>query len=296
MKGFVTLAVGDEKYYRLAVNLLKSYKYHTASSYPFAIIADRKNKYTEMFDKVVILPNPQYSYMDKIEMLKNSPFDENIFIDADCLVYGNIEDFWQYMPNEGVSCFGKALSVTSKDGWFELSGAGKYRDKVEFIPQMHGGIIFFRNDRMSEKIYELAIEIAADYEQYTFKYFDKPADEPILALSMAVNDCKPIQFEDGKDMNMFLFYPVAKRVIENMTEGKLSYTVDGNKWINDVKLLHWQNKNTETPKYKIAVDSIENENGFHKIILKLKKPFYYIIYYFRKCFKRFVNGIQRRLH
>ncbi len=45
MRGFVTLAVGHEKYYKLAANLLKSYKYNTAKSVPFAIIADRRNKY-----------------------------------------------------------------------------------------------------------------------------------------------------------------------------------------------------------------------------------------------------------
>ena len=46
-KGFVTLAVGDERYYKLAFNLLLSYRYHNKSSIPFAIIADRKNKYTD---------------------------------------------------------------------------------------------------------------------------------------------------------------------------------------------------------------------------------------------------------
>ena len=34
MKGFVTLAVGNEKYYRLAENLLKSYKYKIYTSFP----------------------------------------------------------------------------------------------------------------------------------------------------------------------------------------------------------------------------------------------------------------------
>lgn len=44
-KGFVTLAVGDEKYFRLAANLLNSYKLQTLYPMPFAIIADRENKY-----------------------------------------------------------------------------------------------------------------------------------------------------------------------------------------------------------------------------------------------------------
>lgn len=33
MRGFVTLAVGDEKYYKLAANLLKSYKRSTKNQF-----------------------------------------------------------------------------------------------------------------------------------------------------------------------------------------------------------------------------------------------------------------------
>ena len=101
MRGFVTLAVGDEKYYKLATNLLNSYKYNTKNFMPFAIIADRCNEYTEKFDKVVLLERATYSYMDKLEMLNHPPYDENIFIDADCLAYGDINEFWRYFPESG---------------------------------------------------------------------------------------------------------------------------------------------------------------------------------------------------
>ena len=60
-KGFVTLAVGDEKYYRLAANLLLSYRYHSNNPQPFAIIADRENSYTALFDKGVMMSNPYRS-------------------------------------------------------------------------------------------------------------------------------------------------------------------------------------------------------------------------------------------
>ena len=49
MKGFVTIATGDSKYYQMAVNLLLSYRHFTKSPYPFAIISDRENEYTCLF-------------------------------------------------------------------------------------------------------------------------------------------------------------------------------------------------------------------------------------------------------
>lgn len=43
LRGFVTIATGDEKYYKLAFNLLRSYKLHcTGEKLPFAVICDRK--------------------------------------------------------------------------------------------------------------------------------------------------------------------------------------------------------------------------------------------------------------
>lgn len=45
-RGFVTIATGKEEYYRLAHNLLLSYKYHTENPLPFALLCDRENEYT----------------------------------------------------------------------------------------------------------------------------------------------------------------------------------------------------------------------------------------------------------
>lgn len=41
-RGFVTIATGDEKYYKLAVRLVRSYRDHCSDNVPFAIICDQK--------------------------------------------------------------------------------------------------------------------------------------------------------------------------------------------------------------------------------------------------------------
>ena len=65
-----------------------------------------------------------------------------IYIDVDCLVYSDINKYWDYFPWEDITCFGKALPVSLHDGWFEIDDVGEYRKCINFIPQMHGGIIF----------------------------------------------------------------------------------------------------------------------------------------------------------
>ena len=54
--GFLTIAAGDEKYYKMAANLLQSYRYFSKSPLPFAILADRENEYTAVSYTHLTLP------------------------------------------------------------------------------------------------------------------------------------------------------------------------------------------------------------------------------------------------
>ncbi len=145
-RGFVTLATGIDHYYKLAANLLESYIFNTSSNrLPFAIICDRNNEYTKKFDKIVLINNPTNSYMDKIEMLNLAPFEENIFIDADSLVYRNIDDMFSIFDGmTGVRFIGRKLPLNSKGGWFQHENTGAYKKEITFIPSFHGGYSFLR--------------------------------------------------------------------------------------------------------------------------------------------------------
>ena len=44
--GFITIATGDAQYYKIAVNLLHSYRWFSKAPVPFAILADQENEYT----------------------------------------------------------------------------------------------------------------------------------------------------------------------------------------------------------------------------------------------------------
>ena len=106
-RGFVTIATGSEHYYQLARNLLRSYRRNGGGSFPFAIIAEEENRYTAEFDKVVWMPSPAHSYLDKLRLFECLPWEETVFIDADCLVYGRIDDWWACFEDAAdFSCFG----------------------------------------------------------------------------------------------------------------------------------------------------------------------------------------------
>ncbi len=247
-RGIVTIATGDKKYYEMAKNLLISIRI-TNPNEKVAILTDEANEYKKLYDDVVILKNPYHSYMDKINLLKHLPYEENIFIDADSLVYDKLSDIWkEFESKTDFSCYGTKLSIGSKGGWFKESDIGEWRDKIYYIPQMHGGLYFVRKGDFIKEFYELCLKIQSNYKQYRFAYFDEPADEPILALASAI-----LNVDFASTRQTICFYPAIEKIMDlNIYKRKLTYLSQGK--CCSGKVLHFGSINTEKALYKCERD------------------------------------------
>ena len=195
-RGFVTIATGKHKYYQMAVDLLKSYKVNGNSSLPFALICDKDCPEARMFDDVVLISDPHHSYLDKLSLYKNLPYEETIFIDADALILAPTAPLWDDFAQMGdFSCYGRELPLDSKDGWFYYEEMGDLKEQIRFCVSMHGGLYYMRKTEICKNIFENAENFVNNYHKYRFAEFSKPADEPVLALSMALAGCKPCNRE-----------------------------------------------------------------------------------------------------
>lgn len=190
-KGFVTVATGSDKYYWLAANLYLSYKKRGSGEYPFALICDRENEYSAMFDDVILVDDIRKSTVDKL-LMRYSPYRESIFIDADTLILRDIDDLWDvFADQDDVSVFGCTLPLDSQLGWFTYEGSGKYKPQIRYLISMNGGIYYFRKTERAHRVFQQALDIIGDYDTIDFKYFDTPQDEPLMAMSMVLNGCVP---------------------------------------------------------------------------------------------------------
>lgn len=286
MRGFCTLAVGDIKYYEMAYHLLKSYKKFTDENIPFAIYCDRENEFTREFDQVYILEEYTCSYLDKINLLNHPQFDENIFIDADCLCMDDINWFWKYFSgSKGLTFVGNALDLDDENGWFLLNDVGDYAEEIKFIPQFHGGIFYFRNDDTLKKIYKNALIIAKNYHEYKFKYFENPADEPILALATAVQGSKPINIDSEKEM--FVFYPAVDKV--RFKDDRCYFRKNRDDEWKQAAIAHFQNCNTRKPLYlnQIVRNEHSGNNIYSALVLRnIKYGFQLTNMFGKKVIKR----------
>lgn len=248
-RGFVTIATGKEMYYELALNLLHSYRLFASSDVPFAILCDRHHACTEEFDEVVIMEDASCTYMDKLQLFRYSPFDETIFIDADALILRDPNELWDDFANgSDVSCYGTTIPLESREGWYYYKDMGRFQDQLRYGIQMHGGLYYFRNTELSHKVFSQAIEIAHHYTDYRFAHFAKPADEPVLALSMGLFDCKPYSVKE----KLLFFVSV---------DGKLRVSYSGNLQLSgtpcDPVILHFGTINTKRFVYRYLQTLLE---------------------------------------
>ena len=187
-RGFITIATGNEKYYRIAANLLHSYRLFSANPMPFALICDRECEYSKYFDQTILLDAPWRSYLDKLYLPDLIPYDETIFLDADSLAYRDLNDFWIAFENStDFSAFGTDYPANYPYAWFKLEDTCEFSDTIESIPDFIGGVYFLRKGPHLRALAETCQYVLKNYHHFKFRQFTEPADEPIYALAMSIH-------------------------------------------------------------------------------------------------------------
>lgn len=295
-KGFITIATGKEQYYEIAQNLLRSYRFTAKNPLPFAILCDAENEYTKEFDDVCFFDESKCNYLDKLEMFDLLPYDINIFIDADCLVYRDINRLFDVFENaDDFCCFGRVLPLDDKTGWFEYENLNADLQKqIDYVVGLHGGIYYMRKTSKCKKVLDDAKAFALNYADYKFKgKFTNPGDEPLVALSMAINNCKPIPH----DFSAIFCYWECENNIKLSFKNNSAYVMPPNVYTD---IVHWGTRFTKSPIYlkQICALNLLQENK-PNIMLSLSDFKYNFIIFYNRIFafaKRVCNKIKRILH
>lgn len=286
-KGFVTIATGKEQYYEIARNLLLSYRFATENPLPFALLCDNENEYTKDFDDVRIFSNPTRSYLDKLNIFELLPYDINIFIDADCLCFGDINRLFDIFEKaDDFCCYGRVLPLDDKTGWFEYDNLNEDLQKqINYVVGLHGGIYYIRKTEKSKKVLDDAKAFCQNYSDYKFKgKFETPGDEPVIALSMAVNKCKPIPHE----ISSLICWWEHENLFDLDIINKSAYCRPLN---TKTDIVHWGTRFTKSIPYlkEMAALKLKINNADSKEIKKSNK------YYDGLFFKHRINSFKTRV-
>jgi len=115
-RGYLTLAARDPRYLEMAVDMALSLRAHT--DLPVALAADdalaevARTRYAAAFDTVRILPERfRRGRALKYGTAEASPFEETMFVDADCIVLGSLDDLFAVLATADMAMVGQHLTA-----------------------------------------------------------------------------------------------------------------------------------------------------------------------------------------
>ena len=297
-RGFITIATGSEHYYKLAANLLQSYRHFSPHPYPFAILAEEENQYTAQFDDVILIDDSTHSFMDKLLLLKYCPYDETIFVDADSLVYGDLNQYWDLFANAtDFSAIGINVPRDQEEGvWYNIEDIGEYGKRISYKVRVHSGVCFIRQSEKLSQLYDDCLDIIKHYDELNFHQWAACKDECTLGLAMPLNEMKAV-----KAGTLLVTYPLATYLNADLLHGKLQYSTEWQGYVEKGLLLHWGTLQTYTPLYEFEASCLHhminrrNDKPGIAEILWYEKRLLYRFLLVKSLFRKVSNRIRRAL-
>lgn len=275
-KGFITVAAGDY-YCKLATHLFMSYKLFGNCEYPFYVITDKSGaeKLNGVFDGVIIKNDFTKTSVDKICVFTDTPFDETIFIDADCSVVRDLNFAFELFEQNGsdVNAIAGIKELTGNKGIQFGEPAIKAFDLKYDYPNFNGGVYYYKKSETGKKCVDFMVnEIMPRYYEYHLLGFEngKIYDEPIVIVAMLKYGMKPLPIKS----NIMVLVHNPKTVKWDIKNKQCKFKWYN--WIASSAIIHWKVGGTETliyEKYDAEVKGRYYNSGRIKILKNKLKAF-----------------------
>ena len=195
-RNILTIATGKQLYLDLAINLARSFKWwHPVSGIQFYIVTDidveipMDVRYFSIIKKI----KPDAfgdGFSTKLHLDQLAPDGQTLFIDSDCLIFGDITPLFDAFSGQSVSVVGGYIA---EGEWFGDIKKICQAYKVPHLPKFNGGIYYLEKGKKATAVYETARKLEKEYDAIGFvRLRNKPNDEVLMALAMQLNKQTPV--------------------------------------------------------------------------------------------------------
>lgn len=194
MLGIVTIALGEKRYIDMAKMLALSL-IQIDPQIKRAVITDAdKTEFDGLYD--IYVPHDialGKGLINKLYLDHYSPFEETLFIDADCLAFKPLDDTIALCQNHSFVVFGD--QINSGEWYMDVAEICK-KFNLQSIPLFNGGVYYFKKNEVTTNIYNKARELYENYTGLNFvKIRESINEEPLIAVAMAINNIEAIDDE-----------------------------------------------------------------------------------------------------
>jgi len=264
----LTIATGKRLYLDLAVNLARSFFcWNSVNDINFYLVTDCKEFLpADLKDRIKLVEVKQgelgEGFSPKLYLDEIIPEGNTLFIDSDCLVYGDLSTVFLKFRDHAVSVIGTYIS---DEEWFGDIKSICNRFNVSRLPKFNGGVYYIEKGEQSKQVYTTARRLEKEYDEIGFvRLRNRPNDEVIMALAMQLHEQQPIA-EDGSIMAEFVNFQTG--VVSDVLRGKaILYNTPGNKYYN----ARWPLREA----HPLIVHYLGHHNRVHPYISEERKLLY----------------------
>jgi len=211
-RGVLTLACGAKRYLALAESLARSIRLRDPGE-AIAVVTDAAGRNRQRFDRLgVQVVSAEASFGSGVEQKLHldtySPFEETLFIDADCLVFRPLTAIWdRYRAARGfgVVAYGslgpddKHPAIRSLPTFLERAG-------IDSLPAFNGGIYYFDRSPEARAVFGSARKLFGRRKELGLEKFKNAAaaDEPLIAAAMRRCGVEPLAWDESATMGTAL--------------------------------------------------------------------------------------------
>jgi len=270
-RSVLTIATSKKIYVEMACNLAMSFLlWNDIADIKFFLVTDCPEfipqKLQQKIKVVHMLPGELGDgFSSKLHMEQFSFTQQTLFIDADCLVYGNLTPAFDAFKGHKVSAIGYNRYTGSDVGFCKDIAQVITNTGIKYFPLICGSVYYFEKGETAAAIFANARSLLKSYQEIGLVTLrEKENEEPLIAISMAKFNQNPVN-DTGLIKADRMFYEFLRT---NVIEGKARL---------------WNDKNIPVPEYstlKLALPLIVHFNAsyaelfeYRSEVIRLKKVF-----------------------
>lgn len=226
--GVLTIAYGAPKYLRMGRALALSLRHHSEET-QLAVVTNTPSYFDDIYDHIIPVDLSYGSGVtQKLYLDCYTPFEETLFIDSDCLLYGSIEKLWEFFSVEDGFGVRSMHLLTHGDTCQGVSDFDRYLDhfNLESLPNLKGGFYYFNASGAATKVFEAARDIYDIRDEVGLTPFKNAAvaDEAVIGTALALCGIEPLPHEESP-VNTFLGRTEPVEI--NVLKGKSRFVKNG---------------------------------------------------------------------
>lgn len=219
-KAVLTIATGKKLYLDMAAALARSFRlWNRDNGVDFILATDQPSLIPPDLDwvNIHVLRAGEYGegFSPKLHIDKMSHADATLYIDADCLCAGSLEAVFETFKGKAVSAIGKNMT---NGEWFGDISDRRARFSIDAVPVFVGATYYFEKGEVAKTVFEDARRLEAQYDEIGLvRLRDRPNEEPLISLGMALNGEQPVP-DDGMIKADAMHFP--DQIAVNVFKGK----------------------------------------------------------------------------